>query len=224
MVTLAQAPPGSGAKIPLPATPAATPQADALSLDVGTLTGMADAEWNVERHLLGKPPEVVALYHHFARLVSACGPFSIEERNHLQGYAPGFRRCQAQASRARRIPGPAAARRGPSHHPLQPVHQPSLRAPVPYRNCQPARRRVRRLDSRGLPGRRRTAGLALDSACDRAEGNCRRIDRPLGRAVSGLPSWTWCWAQVAGLFPAVWTESQRASLPCVHGGHSSHLT
>ena len=35
---------------------------------------MADAEWNVERHLLGKPPEVVALYHQFTRLVSACGP------------------------------------------------------------------------------------------------------------------------------------------------------
>ena len=76
MVTLAQAPLGSRAVIPLQATPTATPQADALSLDVGTLTGMAEAEWNVERHLLGKPPEVVALYHHFTRLVSACGPFT----------------------------------------------------------------------------------------------------------------------------------------------------
>jgi len=37
---------------------------------------MADDEWNVERHLLGKPPEVVASYHHFTRLVSACGPFT----------------------------------------------------------------------------------------------------------------------------------------------------
>jgi hypothetical protein len=75
-LTLAQAPPGTRPEIPLPATPAATPQAAALALDAGTLTGMADAEWNVERHLLGKPPEVVALYHHFTRLVSACGPFT----------------------------------------------------------------------------------------------------------------------------------------------------
>src|SRR5215469_13239260 len=35
---------------------------------------MADAEWTVGRHLLGKPPEVVALYYRFSRLVSACGP------------------------------------------------------------------------------------------------------------------------------------------------------
>ena len=58
------------------ATPAAAPQAAALALDAGTLTGMADAEWDVERHLQGKPAEVVALYHHFTRLVSACGPFT----------------------------------------------------------------------------------------------------------------------------------------------------
>jgi Domain of unknown function (DUF5655) len=76
MVTLAQAPPGTRPEVPLPATPAATPPAPVLALDAGTLTGMADAEWNVERHLLGKPPEVVALYHHFTRLVSACGPFT----------------------------------------------------------------------------------------------------------------------------------------------------
>jgi uncharacterized protein DUF5655 len=54
---------------------ASAPQA-AKAPDAGTLTGVADAEWNVERHLLGKPPEVVALYHHFAGLVSACGPFT----------------------------------------------------------------------------------------------------------------------------------------------------
>jgi hypothetical protein len=35
-----------------------------------------DSEWTVERHLLGKPPEVIALYHRFIELAQACGPFS----------------------------------------------------------------------------------------------------------------------------------------------------
>src|SRR5262245_41119970 len=76
MVAMAQLPPGPRPLIPLPATTATTSQAAALAPDACTLTGMADAEWNVERHLLGKPPEIVALYHHFTRLVSACGPFT----------------------------------------------------------------------------------------------------------------------------------------------------
>lgn len=33
-------------------------------------------EWTVERHLLGKPPEVVALYYRFIELAQACGPFT----------------------------------------------------------------------------------------------------------------------------------------------------
>ena len=37
---------------------------------------MTDAAWTVERHLLGKPPEIVALYHRFIALASACGPFT----------------------------------------------------------------------------------------------------------------------------------------------------
>jgi hypothetical protein len=35
-----------------------------------------EVEWTVERHLLGKPPEVVALYHCFIELAGACGPFA----------------------------------------------------------------------------------------------------------------------------------------------------
>lgn len=35
-----------------------------------------DSEWTAERHLLGKPPEVVALYHRFIELAQACGPFT----------------------------------------------------------------------------------------------------------------------------------------------------
>jgi hypothetical protein len=33
-------------------------------------------DWTVERHLLSKPPEVVALYHRFIELAQACGPFT----------------------------------------------------------------------------------------------------------------------------------------------------
>lgn len=34
------------------------------------------SEWTVERHLLGKAPEVIALYHRFIELAQACGPFT----------------------------------------------------------------------------------------------------------------------------------------------------
>jgi Domain of unknown function (DUF5655) len=37
---------------------------------------MDDTEWSVERHLLGKPAEIVALYHRFIELAEACGPFT----------------------------------------------------------------------------------------------------------------------------------------------------
>ena len=33
-------------------------------------------QWTVERHLHGKAPEVVALYHRFIELARACGPFT----------------------------------------------------------------------------------------------------------------------------------------------------
>jgi hypothetical protein len=38
--------------------------------------GMNDIEWTVERHLLGKPPAVIALYHQFIETAAACGPFT----------------------------------------------------------------------------------------------------------------------------------------------------
>lgn len=33
-------------------------------------------EWTVERHLAGKPPQMIALYRQFIELAEACGPFS----------------------------------------------------------------------------------------------------------------------------------------------------
>ena len=35
-----------------------------------------DGEWTVERHLVGKAPEVIALYQQFIELARACGPFT----------------------------------------------------------------------------------------------------------------------------------------------------
>jgi Domain of unknown function (DUF5655) len=37
---------------------------------------MTSRSWTVDDHLRGKPPEYVALYGEFVRLVTACGPFT----------------------------------------------------------------------------------------------------------------------------------------------------
>jgi hypothetical protein len=37
---------------------------------------MNDSAWTVERHLQGKPPQIVELYRRFIELAVACGPFS----------------------------------------------------------------------------------------------------------------------------------------------------
>ncbi|WP_329321587.1 DUF5655 domain-containing protein [Streptomyces sp. NBC_01262] len=37
---------------------------------------MDNDEWTVERHLNGKPAEIIALYHRFIELAEACGPFT----------------------------------------------------------------------------------------------------------------------------------------------------
>ncbi|MFI7020095.1 DUF5655 domain-containing protein [Streptomyces sp. NPDC050164] len=37
---------------------------------------MDNEVWTVERHLLGKPDEIIALYHRFIGLAEACGPFT----------------------------------------------------------------------------------------------------------------------------------------------------
>jgi hypothetical protein len=35
-----------------------------------------DNVWTIERHLRGKRPDVIALYHRFIELARACGPFT----------------------------------------------------------------------------------------------------------------------------------------------------
>ncbi|MDX3226722.1 DUF5655 domain-containing protein [Streptomyces sp. ME19-01-6] len=37
---------------------------------------MDNNEWTVERHLDGKPAEIITLYHRFIELAEACGPFT----------------------------------------------------------------------------------------------------------------------------------------------------
>lgn len=37
---------------------------------------MTDDEWTIERHLVGKPAEIVELYHRFIELAQTCGPFT----------------------------------------------------------------------------------------------------------------------------------------------------
>lgn len=37
---------------------------------------MDDDEWTVDRHLAGKPDEIIALYHLFIELAENCGPFT----------------------------------------------------------------------------------------------------------------------------------------------------
>ena len=53
---------------------------------------MAD-EWTVERHLRGKPEQVVRFYDRFLELVEACGPFTYSVTKtaiSLQGSRRGF--------------------------------------------------------------------------------------------------------------------------------------
>ena len=52
-----------------------------------------DDVWTVERHLQGKRPEVIALYHRFIELAQACGPFTCavsKSASTLKGTRRGF--------------------------------------------------------------------------------------------------------------------------------------
>jgi hypothetical protein len=52
-----------------------------------------DSEWTVERHLMGKPAEIVAFYHRFIELAQECGPFAYSVSKSaitLKGVRRGF--------------------------------------------------------------------------------------------------------------------------------------
>lgn len=99
---------------------------------------MADAEWTVERHLSGRPPEIVALYHRFIELAGACGPFTysvaksaITLKGGRRGFAGarlGNRALSGYLDLQRRVDDPRITRSSPYTGRLY-VHQFRIRAP-----------------------------------------------------------------------------------------------
>ena len=84
---------------------------------------MADVEWTVERHLLGKPPEIAALYHRFIELAEVCGPFTYSvtktaitlkgARRGFAGARPGLRALGGYLDLQRRVDDPRITRSSP---------------------------------------------------------------------------------------------------------------
>ena len=80
-------------------------------------------EWTVERHLLGKPPEVVALYQRFIELAQACGPFTYAvsksaitlkgTRRGFAGASLGKHALSGYLDLPRRVEDPRITRSGP---------------------------------------------------------------------------------------------------------------
>ncbi len=80
-------------------------------------------EWTVERHLLGKPPGVVALYHRFIELARACGPFTYAvsksaitlkgTRRGFAGASLGKHALSGYLDLPRRVEDPRITRSGP---------------------------------------------------------------------------------------------------------------
>jgi hypothetical protein len=97
-----------------------------------------DAEWTVQRHLLGKPAEIVALYHRFIELAEACGPFTysvaksaITLKGTHRGFAgarPGTRALGGYLDLQRRVDDPRITRSSPYTARLY-VHQFRVSAP-----------------------------------------------------------------------------------------------
>jgi hypothetical protein len=99
---------------------------------------MADAQWTVERHLLGKPPDIVALYHRFIELAEACGPFTYSvtksaitlkgARRGFAGARPGTRALGGYPDLQRRLDDARITRSSPYTGRLY-VHQFHVCAP-----------------------------------------------------------------------------------------------
>jgi hypothetical protein len=82
-----------------------------------------DGEWTVERHLAGKPAEIIALYHRFIELASAAGPFTysvaktaVVLKGSRRGYAGvglGMRSLDGYLDLQRRVVDPRIRRSAP---------------------------------------------------------------------------------------------------------------
>ncbi len=99
---------------------------------------MTDAAWTVERHLLGRPPEIIALYHRFIELASACGPFTYSvsksaitltgTRRGFAGAKPGNNALRGYLDLQRQVADPRITRSSPYTKRLY-VHQFRIVAP-----------------------------------------------------------------------------------------------
>jgi len=84
---------------------------------------MSDDEWTVERHLAGKPVEIVRLYDRFIDLVTSCGPFTYAvaktaitlkgTRRGFTGVAPGAKSLDGYFDLVRRVEDPRIRRSSP---------------------------------------------------------------------------------------------------------------
>jgi Domain of unknown function (DUF5655) len=91
-----------------------------------------EAGWTVERHLLGRPPQVVALYRRFVELAEACGPFTYSvtktaitlkgTRRGFAGAKPGGRALGGYLDLQRQVHDPRITRSAPYTTSLY-VHQ-----------------------------------------------------------------------------------------------------
>ena len=99
---------------------------------------MSDTEWTVERHLLGRPPEIIALYHRFIELASACGPFTYSvtksaitlagTRRGFAGAKPGTHALRGYLDLQRRVDDPRITSSSPYTKRLY-VHHFRIQAP-----------------------------------------------------------------------------------------------
>lgn len=86
------------------------------------MTGMSD-DWTVERHLKDKPAEVIALYHRFIELATACGPFTYAvaktaitlkgSRRGFAGAGLGMKSLDGYFDLQRQVTGPQIRRSAP---------------------------------------------------------------------------------------------------------------
>jgi hypothetical protein len=77
-------------------------------------------EWTVERHLVGKPAEVVGLYQRFVELAGECGPFTYVvrktaitlkgTRRGFAGAVPGLKHLDGYMDLQRRVEDPRIRR------------------------------------------------------------------------------------------------------------------
>lgn len=99
---------------------------------------MTDTAWTVERHLLGRPPEIIALYHRFIELASACGPFTYSvsksaitlagTRRGFAGAKPGNHALRGYLDLQRQVADPRITSSSPYTKRLY-VHQFRIAAP-----------------------------------------------------------------------------------------------